>query len=84
MAKSSSSWAKGQSGNPSGRPVNPAVTRAKDKLHRNLGAVIDAVIKSALDGDMRAARLILERCIPPITADYELLESRITELENRS
>ncbi len=75
-------WAKGVSGNPAGRPVNPAVSRAKSKLHRNLAAVVDALIKAALDGDARAMRLILERTIPPITADYEALEQRIAALES--
>ena len=77
-------WAKGQSGNPAGRKRDSHINAARVKLARHLSEVIDAVILAALNGDMRAARLILERLIPPITADYEKLAARLAVLEARN
>ena len=77
-------WAKGQSGNPAGRKRDSHINAARVKLARHLSEVIDAVILAALSGDMRAARLILERLIPPITADYEKLAARLAVLEARN
>lgn len=57
----------GQSGNPKGRPrlkITAADLRAK--LANDLDLIIDSVVKAALQGDIQAARLVLERVIPAI------------------
>lgn len=55
-------FAAGQSGNPSGRPAKA------DELRRLLEGEADAVarkvLEAAANGDMGAARLVLERCVP--------------------
>lgn len=60
----------GQSGNPAGRPVG-AKGRAsvlRDSLDAEVPEILKAVVQQAKDGDIQAARLILERCLPPIRA----------------
>lgn len=56
---------KGQSGNPAGRPrgsVNYSALRKTIRTKEVLAVVEDA----ALAGDMTAARLLLERALPPL------------------
>jgi len=59
-------WKPGQSGNPSGRPKGTIclTNRIRGKLRRNpemANAVCQSVIDSAIDGDMRAAQLLMDR-----------------------
>lgn len=59
---------KGQSGNPAGKPrgtVN-AVTRLRRKLATEVPAIMSRMVRAALDGDVQAARLILERTVPSL------------------
>jgi hypothetical protein len=61
-------WVKGQSGNPTGKPIG-----AKNKATRMVQAIMEggaqeiteAVVGLAKDGDLSAARLVLERLVPP-------------------
>ncbi|HCU68160.1 MAG TPA: hypothetical protein DGF30_02805 [Desulfomicrobium sp.] len=70
----------GQSGNPSGRPRgarNKASVLAQKLMEGQAEAVVQTVIEAALTGDMAAARLIVERLVPPareraIQADLKL------------
>ena len=65
MAKTGTSWGKGQSGNPRGRPKG---TGRSHKLSRLLASESEALIQKALDlalgGDMQALRLCVERIFP--------------------
>ncbi|MGM0784857.1 MAG: DUF5681 domain-containing protein [Pseudomonadota bacterium] len=59
-------WIKGQSSpNPSGRP-----TSANTELRRQLAAqgasVVEKVVQAAINGDMTAAKLVLDRITPPL------------------
>ncbi len=58
-------WKPGQSGNPKGRKSNPIAERFRKATEGQLDAVIEAMLKAAQEGDTSAAKLILERCIPP-------------------
>lgn len=61
-------FAKGQTGNPGGRPGNLASLRAK--LTAGSDEIATVVLAAAKSGDMQACRLILERIVPalkPIT-----------------
>ena len=61
-------FAKGQTGNPGGRPGNLAKLRAK--LTAGSDEIATVVLAAAKGGDMQACRLILERIVPalkPIT-----------------
>jgi Family of unknown function (DUF5681) len=58
----------GQSGNPAGRPAgsrHKASEMVEILMSGDADAVTKAVIAKALDGDMTAARLVLERIAPP-------------------
>ena len=65
--KKRGSWKPGQSGNPAGRP--PGVGEI-GKLRAAIGArvpeLLAAMMTRALDGDVGAARLLLERAIAPL------------------
>ncbi|HET9215360.1 MAG TPA: DUF5681 domain-containing protein [Terriglobia bacterium] len=67
IQRASGRWAKGESGNPAGRPVgsvNHSHTVLRQLLVANSESVIAAVIKAAESGDMTAARIILDRVLP--------------------
>ena len=56
---------KGQSGNPSGRPKSDKAN-LKPLLEKHGKLVLQKVVDQALDGDLTACKLILERLYPPI------------------
>jgi hypothetical protein len=61
-------FVRGQSGNPSGKPrgARNKVTVAVESLMGEYGPQVAArVVKRACEGDMAAARLVLERIAPP-------------------
>jgi len=58
----------GQSGNPAGRPAGSRnkATLALEALIDGQGeAVVQAMVKAAIDGDTAAGRAILDRLVPP-------------------
>ena len=60
----------GHSGNPTGRPRNES-TALRQKLAERAEDVLQAVLDAALSGDMAAARMILDRIVPPLRAHTE-------------
>ncbi len=71
---------KGCSGNPAGRPVGSKnkCTQFRELLEDDLPALISVLRDKALEGDMNAMRLLLERLVPKVQmvdmslqADYE-------------
>lgn len=58
----------GQSGNPAGRPKGSKnnSTRLREKLDRELPSILKKLTALALDGDVAAAKLILDRALPPL------------------
>lgn len=62
-------FAKGQTGNPGGRPGNLAKLRAK--LTEGSEQVAAVVLEAAKGGDMQACRLILERIVPALRPTTE-------------
>jgi len=58
----------GKSGNPSGRPAgarNKTTVLCEKLMADDAEGVVAAVIAAAKDGDIQAARLVLDRIVPP-------------------
>lgn len=60
----------GHSGNPAGRPRSES-TALRQKLTEHAEGVLRAVIDAALSGDMAAAKMILDRVVPPLRSHSE-------------
>lgn len=62
-------WKKGQSGNPAGRPPG-ARHRTTVMLEKLMAAdsenIVRTVLAAAAQGDMTAARMVLDRVVPPV------------------
>jgi len=66
-------WAKGESGNIAGRPKGVVDKRARlRKAFESEGrAVAERCIAAALEGDVQAMKIVLERIAPPLKAKAE-------------
>ena len=70
-------FVKGQSGNPSGRPIGSKnkCTQFRELLEDDLPALVSVLRTKALEGDMNAMRLLLERLVPKVqVVDLSLQE----------
>ncbi len=62
-------WKAGESGNPSGRkPGTGEVAKLRASIAVHLPAIITQLVAKAKEGDSQAARLLLERVLPPMKA----------------
>ena len=62
-------WKPGQSGNPKGRPIGTGeVAKLRAAITDRVPELLAAMMARALDGDVGAARLLLERTIAPLKA----------------
>ena len=62
-------WKPGQSGNPRGRPKGSGdVAQMRSAIAAKLPQLLEAMMQRALDGDVGAARLLLERTVAPLNA----------------
>ncbi|MFZ0106736.1 MAG: DUF5681 domain-containing protein [Thiobacillus sp.] len=69
MTTRKTTWKKGQSGNPAGRPRgtrNKATLLALNLMEDAAAEITQAVITAARMGDLAAAKLVLERLAPPL------------------
>jgi hypothetical protein len=67
MRDANGRFVKGTSGNPKGKPPGKGkVAALRAKLEPRIPALLDKVTESAMAGDIAAARLLLERVIPPL------------------
>ena len=62
-------WKAGESGNPNGRkPGTGEVAKLRDSIAAHLPEIIAQLVTKAKEGDSQAARLLLERVLPPMKA----------------
>ncbi len=60
-------WKPGQSGNPNGRPRGTGeVAKLRASIAGHIPKIIGQLVEAAKDGDVQAARLLLERVLPPM------------------
>jgi Family of unknown function (DUF5681) len=60
-------WKPGQSGNPKGKtPGSGELQRLRACIAADVPDILAKLIQAAKDGDVQAARLILERVLPPV------------------
>ncbi|VWX63188.1 conserved hypothetical protein [Burkholderiales bacterium 8X] len=70
----------GQSGNPAGRPKGAsAATKLRQAIGDGVEEIIRKLAEQAKGGDVAAARLLLERVLPPVKASDEPIEIDIPE-----
>lgn len=59
----------GESGNPAGRPPGTGqITKLRQSLYEHVPEIVGMLVEQAKGGDVGAARLILERVLPPVKA----------------
>ena len=62
-------WKAGESGNPAGRkPGTGEVAKMRASMAAHVPALVAVLLARAMDGDIGAARLLLERTIAPLKA----------------
>jgi hypothetical protein len=62
-------WKKGESGNPQGKPPGSGeLQRLRAAISEHVPEIIGKLVEGARGGDIQAARLILERVLPPMKA----------------
>lgn len=73
-------WKPGQSGNPAGRPPGQsAITRLRAQLEPDAPEILQTMVAAAKGGDVQAARLILERILPPVKATEQMVGLQMPE-----
>lgn len=67
--KGNPNWKPGHSGNPAGRkPGTGEVAQIRAAIAERVPELLSAMMTKALDGDVGAARLLLERAVAPLKA----------------
>ena len=63
-------WEKGKSGNPKGSPrkSQKSMAQLRSQISEHLPDVIDVLAGAAKGGDVQAARILVERCVPSMRA----------------
>lgn len=68
-------WKAGESGNPNGRkPGTGKVTKLRNSIAEHLPDIINQLVNKANEGDVQAAKLLLERVIPPTKSIEQSVE----------
>lgn len=62
-------WPKGQSGNPGGRPPGAGrIALLREQIAEHVPELVTKLLEQAREGDVAAARLLIERVLPPVKA----------------
>ena len=73
-------WREGESGNPAGRtPGSGQLQKLRSALAEDVPAILSSLVLEAKGGNINAARLILERVLPPLKAIEQGVELRLPE-----
>ena len=73
-------WKPGQTGNPKGRPPGQSeITRLRASLAGDVPEILAGLVLAAKGGDVQAARLILERILPPVKAIEQAVALQLPE-----
>ncbi len=72
---------KGHSGNPAGR-AGSQVARLRESIVDHVPAIITKLVKEAKAGDVQAAKLLLERVVPPLRAESIAMQFPELEIAN--
>jgi len=68
-------WRPGQSGNPKGKPPGSGeLQKLRAAIGVHVPSILDQLVSAAQGGDIQAARLILERVLPPMKATEQPVE----------
>ena len=71
-------WKPGQSGNPAGRkPGTGEVAAIRAAIAERVPELLAALMTKALEGDIGAARLLLERAIAPLKSIEQAIELKL-------
>lgn len=73
-------WQPGQTGNPKGRPPGQSeITRLRAAIAEHVPSILEQLVTAAQGGDVQAARLILERVLPPLKGIEQAVALRLPE-----
>ena len=73
-------WQPGQTGNAKDRPPGQSeITRLRAALAGDVPEILAGLVMAAKSGDVQAARLILERILPPIKAIEQAVELQLPD-----
>lgn len=66
--KKDTKWKPGQSGNPKGKPKGSGrqVAELRASIDKHVPSIVKQLVSAAINGDVPAARLLLERVLPPM------------------
>ena len=68
-------WQPGQSGNPTGKkPGSGQLQQLRASIAADVPEILAGLVEAAKGGDMQAARLILERVLPPVKSIEQPVE----------
>jgi len=71
-------WRPGQSGNPKGKTAGSGeLQRLRASIAEHVPSILDQLVAAAQGGDVQAARLILERVLPPVKAIEQAVELQL-------
>lgn len=75
IEKKQKGWKPGQSGNPKGKtPGSGELQRLRASIAADVPDILAGLVLAAKSGDVQAARLILERVLPPVKATEQTQE----------
>ena len=80
IEKKQKGWKPGQSGNPKGKtPGSGELQKLRASIAADVPEILAGLVLAAKGGDIQAARLILERVLPPMKAIEQAVELRLPD-----